>query len=244
MRILLVALLATDVATAQRFLPLGHQPLPNQTTLTVPGLGRLLGNKLRNNVTEFVGIPFAAPAVGNRRFLPPGPLMGGNASWPDATLNATGYGAACPQFTNATDFDIAPGCAEDCFYLNVWKPPDLQPGEKLPVFFWVYGGGFVIGAGSEFNGTQLTRGGLWGDTDASRAHPARIVVVTFNYRLGALGFFQSPEVRDAAVKAGLPASFGGMNGLLDAVSALHWTRKHIGAFGGDADTITIGVNDA
>jgi para-nitrobenzyl esterase len=122
--------------------------LPNQTILAVPGLGTLLGNRLPSNVSEFLGIPFATPPLGPLRFLPPEPLA--RPAWADLR-NATAYSKSCPQAVgyvpalNATNYSLSPRSSEDCFYLNVWVPPKAPAlaERKLPVFFWIYGGGRV-----------------------------------------------------------------------------------------------------
>jgi len=116
--------------------------------------------------------------------------------------------------------------SEDCLFLNVWTPVDVR-SERLPVFVWIHGGGFQGGSGSEavFNGDALARQGL--------------VVVTFNYRVGVLGFFAHPDLtRESEHHA------SGNYGLLDQVAALEWVKRNIHAFGGDAQNVTIAGESA
>ena len=176
-------------------------------------------------ITVFKGIPFAAAPVCDLRWKAPIPPE----SWRDVR-DCTAFAPVCPQ----TDFDpesfyyhefysvlAATPMSEDCLYLNVWTPAG-SAGEKLPVLFWIHGGGFVHGAGSEFvfDGEAMARKG--------------IILVTFNYRLGVLGFLAHPELSLES-----PSGSSGNYGLLDQVAALDWTRKNIAAFGGDPDRITI-----
>ena len=112
-----------------------------------------------------------------------------------------------------------PPLDEDCLYLNVWTP--ALDGARRPVMVWIHGGGFVIGAGSEplYEGSAL----------ASRD----VVLVTINYRLGALGFLYDPDF------AGAPGEACANFGLLDQIAALRWVRDEIAAFGGDPDNVTV-----
>ncbi len=170
-----------------------------------------------DGVTTFRGIPYAAAPVGDLRWHAPEPA----APW-DGARPATAFGKACPQ-DRAVSLDQAgdPGpTSEDCLTLNVWTPR-AEPGDKLPVMVWIHGGALVIGAGSQnmFDGKALARRG--------------VVVVTFNYRLGALGFFSHPAL-DAAAPGG-PVNFG----LLDQIAALKWVRDNIESFGGDTKNVTI-----
>ncbi len=170
-----------------------------------------------NGMTIFRGLPYVAAPVGALRWHAPEP----GAAW-TGVRRATEFGRACPQDRSASiDQAGDPGpTSEDCLTLNVWTPR-ADASAKLPVMVWIHGGAFVIGAGSQgiFDGTALARRG--------------VVVVTFNYRLGALGFFSHPAL-DAAAPGG-PVNFG----LLDQIAALKWVRDNIGSFGGDARNVTI-----
>ena len=170
-----------------------------------------------DGATVFRGIPYAAAPVGDLRWHAPEPA----APW-TGVRSAVAFGKACPQ-DRAVSLDQAgdPGpTSEDCLTLNVWTPR-ADAVAKLPVMVWIHGGAFVIGAGSQslFDGRALARRG--------------VVVVTFNYRLGALGFFSHPAL-DATAPNG-PVNFG----LLDQIAALRWVRDNIAAFGGDATNVTV-----
>ncbi|MCA9548547.1 MAG: carboxylesterase family protein [Myxococcales bacterium] len=165
-----------------------------------------------DDLWAFRGIPYAAPPVGALRFRPPAPHEG----WAEVRDTAT-FGPACPQ-------DSLQGGGysgdEDCLTLNVWTPLATEP---RPVMVWIHGGGFVAGSASQplYDGTRLTRDG-------------GVVLVSINYRLGALGFLATPEL-----KAESPDDVAGNYGTLDQVAALTWVRDNIAAFGGDPGNVTI-----
>jgi para-nitrobenzyl esterase len=161
----------------------------------------------------FLGIPFAAPPVGALRFEPPQPA----APW-SGTRDATRHGAAPIQPRDGLSFEVgllAPHPqSEDCLTLNVWRP--AQPArEPRAVMVWIHGGAFATGsaAGPAYQGAALARRG-------------DVVVVSANYRVGALGF--------------LALGAGHSNvGLLDQIAALRFVRREIGAFGGDPTRVTV-----
>ncbi len=178
--------------------------------------GKLEG-KSDGTVDAFLGIPYAAPPVGDRRWKSPAPA----AKW-SGLRNATGFGSRCMQAPIYSDMIFRdPGMNEDCLYLNVWVPANSK-GQKLPVMVWVYGGGFAAGATSEprQDGTNLAKQG--------------VVVVSMNYRLGIFGFFAHPEL---AAESGHNSA--GNYGLLDQVAALEWVKRNVAAFGGDPGNVTI-----
>jgi para-nitrobenzyl esterase len=192
-------------------------------------------------VRVFKGIPFAAPPLGENRWKAPQPV----ARW-DGVRKADAFGAPCaagappagrggggrgaaapgaaPQAPAAPPRE--PARAEDCLYLNVWTSAN-SPGDKRPVMVWIYGGGFTGGSG----------GLAWydGENLASKGP----VIVTFNYRLGSLGFFAHPEL---AKESGHNAS--GNYGMMDAIAALQWVKRNISAFGGDPNNVTIAGESA
>ena len=176
--------------------------------------GRLRGAE-QGGVHVFKGIPFAKPPVGELRWRPPAPPE----PWP-GVRDALAFGACAVQSTIPGDIGELIGIAtgetsEDCLYLNVWTP--AADGGRRPVMVWIHGGGNTVGAGSQprVNGEHLARRG-------------DVVVVTVNYRLGALGFLHAPELGATGNEA-----------LLDQVAALRWVRAEIGAFGGDPGNVTV-----
>ena len=168
-------------------------------------------------VIAFKGIPFAAPPVGPFRWRAPQPA----ARWA-GLRDASRYGHDCMQKpfpSDAAPLGTAP--AEDCLYVNVWRP--AGQARALPVLVWIYGGGFVNGGASPptYAGTALARQG--------------IMVVSFNYRLGRFGTFVHPQLTRADADHGMLANYGYM----DQLAALRWVQRNIAAFGGDPANVTI-----
>ncbi len=158
-------------------------------------------------VYSYRGIPYAQPPVGGLRWAPPAQAAG----WP-GTLQATAFGAVCPQ--QGATMPVS----ESCLFLNVWTPQAaVAKKQSLPVMVFVHGGAFVFGAGSMpyYDGSYLAASG-------------NVVVVTLNYRLGALGFLAVPEL-----------SLTGNFGIQDQRLALSWVARNIAAFGGDPTKVTI-----
>jgi para-nitrobenzyl esterase len=165
-------------------------------------------------ISTFKGIPFAAPPVGPLRWRAPQAASG----W-QGVRDASAFGPVCPQINVPGRVQLPQ--SEDCLTLNVWTP-NGAPGAKLPVMVWIYGGSFVFGGSAYpiYDGVELAERG--------------VVVVTLNYRLGWLGFFDHPAL--AAANPGEPV---GNFGLLDQIAALNWVQKNIAAFGGDPSNVTI-----
>ena len=161
------------------------------------------------DVRVFKGIPYAAPPVGDLRWRAPKPA----AHW-EGARKADEFSPVCMQGGNQK-------MSEDCLYLNVWTGAKTA-GEKRPVMFWIYGGGYYTGSGSQ----PMYDGTAWAQKGA--------VVVTFNYRLGNFGFFAYPELTKESDRRGA-ADFG----VMDAIAALHWVQKNIAQFGGDPKRVTI-----
>ncbi|KAI1755789.1 alpha/beta-hydrolase [Xylaria castorea] len=162
----------------------------------------------------FLGIPYAQPPTGPLRFKWPQPL---NNSF-ETPLDASAYGYSCYQ--SGTDFDLS----EDCLTLNVVRPHGVNDAEKLPVLVWIYGGGFFAGSSADpqYNLSGIVR--------VSQASGQPIIAVSINYRIGVLGFLQSPQV----------LAEGSSNaGLLDQRLALAWIGENIAAFGGNPDRIAV-----
>nr|WP_244406208.1 carboxylesterase family protein [Methylocella silvestris] len=175
---------------------------------------------VKDGVAEFLGVPYAAPPVGNLRWTPPKK----HAPW-TRVLQATSFGPQCAQVTTLGLFAGPANNNEDCLYLNVFSPNLNPTGKgKLPVIVWIHGGGNIDGASDGYDGAKLASQG-----DA--------VVVTINYRLGVLGFMAHPAL-DAE---GHPfANYG----ILDQQAALQWVKRNIASFGGDKNNVTLGGQSA
>ncbi|WP_205880281.1 carboxylesterase/lipase family protein [Lichenicoccus roseus] len=171
-----------------------------------------------NGVENFLDIPYAAPPVGALRWAPPQPA----AAW-TGTRPAARSGAYCTQ-PKSLDAPNGPALDEDCLSINVQRPIGANAGARLPVYVYIHGGGFVTGSGVR-------------DAQDAIVRANGIVGVSFNYRLGALGFLALPAL------AG-PRGETGDYGLLDQQAALRWVRANIAAFGGDPDDVTIGGESA
>jgi para-nitrobenzyl esterase len=175
-----------------------------------------------SQVSVYLGIPYAAPPVGELRWRAPQPV----ATWKGVRA-ANHFSASCMQHIAGErlpwtkPFMAQLPVSEDCLYLNVWTSGGKSK-ELKPVLFWIHGGGFTEGAASPtiFSGENLAKSG--------------IVVVSINYRLGMMGFFALPELTSESEHHA-----SGNYGMLDMVAALEWTRKNIRAFGGDPDKVTI-----
>lgn len=183
-----------------------------------PGVVQTASGAVRGTVAAdhryFAGIPYAAAPVGPLRWQPPAPPP----SW-TGFRDASRPGSRCTQDTR-TDVDPRP-TSEDCLNLNVWTPaPSDAP---RPVLVWIHGGGFLNGSGDIYDARKLAGRG-------------DIVVVTLNYRLGALGFLAHPAL-------GAEGDVGNY-GLADQQAALRWVRDNIAAFGGDPDKVTIAGESA
>ena len=179
------------------------------------------------SVVAFKGIPYAAPPVLDRRWKAPGPV----AEW-EGVRTADKFGASCIQnivqerkpwtFEFMTHGEIS----EDCLYANIWTAAK-SPKERRPVFVYIYGGGFSEGSGAVpvYDGEGLARKGL--------------VAVTFNYRVGVLGFLAHPALSKES-RSGTSGNYG----LLDQIAMLRWVRDNIAAFGGDPNRVTIAGQSA
>ncbi len=178
-----------------------------------------------DGVDVFLGIPFALPPVGPRRWRAPQPVAESRG-----TRMATMVGPDCVQeraddvsssYTNRE--------SEDCLYLNIWRPRGglRSEGRALPVMVWIHGGAFIQGSGSLpiYDGTALARHG--------------VIVVTINYRLGRFGTFALPALSREQAGAAI-----GNYGLMDQIAALRWIVRNIAAFGGDPANVTIAGQSA
>jgi para-nitrobenzyl esterase len=185
----------------------GNGPMP-KTPAIVTDSGPLKGI-IDGNITEFLGIPYAAPPVGSMRWLPPQPY----GRW-HGVLHASAFGSQCTQ----------PGGvgSEDCLFLNIYVPNFKKNASKkggaLPVMFWIHGGGLTTGAGSDYDPTPLVEQG--------------VIVVTINYRLGYLGFLAQTAIDREGHE-------NGNYGLMDQQFAMRWVQSNIAAFAGDPGNVTI-----
>ncbi len=185
--------------------------------------GRVIGATV-NGINEYLGIPYAAPPVGNLRWTPPQPY----GTFPGYTLQATQFGSECMQPEGDST------SSENCLFLNVYTPQsDAGDGNAdthrwgmegdsrhhgLPVMVWIHGGALEVGTGASYDPSKLVQQG--------------VIVVTINYRLGYLGFFAQSAI-DAE------GHLNGNYGYMDQQFALKWVRRNIAGFGGDPDKVTI-----
>ena len=188
--------------------------------------GTVVGTGTSNGAHEWMGIPYAAPPVGDLRWKAPEPATG----WSDAWL-ALEAGPICTQIagllSDAPDLLYGtPIGSEDCLYMNVWAPP-FSPGsvptggDRLPVMLWIHGGGNSIGDGGGYDGQFL-------------AQMYNVILISFNYRLGPFGWFTHP-----ALATGDALDDSGNWGNLDAVHVLDWVQDNIENFGGNPDNVTV-----
>lgn len=219
------AILATTLAPSGVAAQSPASPVVQTTSGAIQGLKQ-------DGIDAFLGVPYAAPPVGDLRFQPPRPAE----AW-DGVADATGYGAPCMQLysasgPNASEMTrqiqgIFPTSTEakidneDCLFLNVWSPA-AGDGGKRAVLVWFHGGGYAYGSGNwpAYNGRNL-------------AEKGDVVVVTVNHRLNAFGYL------NLARKFGDEFAASGNAGNLDLVRSLEWVRDNIAAFGGDPENVTI-----
>ena len=178
--------------------------------------GELAGTQ-DGGIVSFKNIPFAAPPVGELRWQPP-------IAPPDwqGVRDATEVGPVCPQPARPgrPQSPVLSNQSEDCLSLNIWAPEDA---ENAPVMVWVHGGAHRLGSGALpfYDGTAFAEEG--------------VVLVTFNYRLGLLGYFAHPALTADAE----PGELLGNYGLMDQIAALEWVQENISTFGGDPGNVTV-----
>ncbi|XP_003793085.1 neuroligin-4, X-linked isoform X2 [Otolemur garnettii] len=205
-------------------------PVVNTNYGKIRGLRTPLPNEILGPVEQYLGVPYASPPTGERRFQPPEPP----SSW-TGVRNATQFAAVCPQHLDERSLlhDMLPvwftanldtlmtyvqDQNEDCLYLNIYVPTEddiHEQNSKKPVMVYIHGGSYMEGTGNMIDGSILASYG-------------NVIVITINYRLGILGFLSTG---DQAAK--------GNYGLLDQIQALRWIEENVGAFGGDPKRVTI-----
>lgn len=221
--LIMVALAAcsdNDESTPPGIAPVTSSDAPavSQTGPLVKTANGLLRGATLGSIDVFRGIPYARPPIGNLRWRPPEEF----SAW-TGERDATEFGAPCVQPAVPPPFGVSTQWSEDCLTLNIFTPAvALKDGVKRPVLFWIHGGAFLIGSGSQpvYEGSKLAA--------------LDVVVVTINYRMGALGFLAHPSL-----SAEQPDGPLGNYGLLDQLAALRWVRANIEQFGGDSDNVTI-----
>ncbi|XP_077199421.1 neuroligin-4, X-linked isoform X2 [Paroedura picta] len=196
----------------------------------IRGVRTPLPNEILGPVEQYLGVPYASPPTGERRFQPPEPP----SSW-TGVRNATQFAPVCPQYLDERSLlnDMLPvwftanldtvvtyvqDQNEDCLYLNIYVPTEddiHDQNNKKPVMVYIHGGSYMEGTGNMVDGSILASYG-------------NVIVITINYRLGVLGFLSTG---DQAAK--------GNYGLLDQIQALRWIEENIGSFGGDPKRVTI-----
>ncbi|XP_066492931.1 fatty acyl-CoA hydrolase precursor, medium chain-like [Tiliqua scincoides] len=187
--------------------------------------GRLRGQRIRasgaeRDVDVFLKVPYAKPPVGPLRFSPPQPAEPWNdlrdaTSFPPMCLQDRVLGQAELEAVLMTKEKIPMEVSEDCLYLNIYTPAHSDKKAKLPVMVWIHGGGLLVGAASQFDGSEL-------------AAFEDVVVVVIQYRLGILGFYSTGDAHS-------PGNWG----FLDQVAALQWVQENIADFRGDPGSVTV-----
>jgi carboxylesterase type B len=203
-------------------------------TVIAPSPQATVAGKSLLGVETFNGIPYAQPPVGQLRLKPPQALTSAIGK-----VDGTASPRGCPQFffsvadnniplnvlgtlLNTPLFQTVANTGEDCLTINVQRPAGTKADAKLPVLFWIFGGGFELGATSMYDGTSLVA--------ESVAQGKPVIFVAVNYRVGGFGFLPGKEV----------LADGSANlGLLDQRLGLQWVADNIAAFGGDPDKVTI-----
>lgn len=195
---------------------------PDASTVRITTAGAVVGGVGDHGAYTWLGIPYAAAPVGERRwrapYLP--------EPWSEPRVSVT-HGSVCPQLPSLLSGAEAGSQqligSEDCLTLDVYAPPRLPDEPLLPVMFWIHGGGNSIGTGSSYDASLL-------------AVEQNVVVVSINYRLGFLGWLGHEALREDAANA---AEASGNFALLDMIRALQWVQYNIASFAGDPDRVTL-----
>lgn len=210
--------LLVALATAAMGTPVANADTTSAQSIASPVVavdGGVIRGAGTSGTYVFRGVPYAAAPTGQLRWRPPAPPT----TW-KGVRDATQFGLSCPQIPST--FATGP-YSEDCLFLNVYTTA-LHRDVGLPVLVWLHGGGYTQGDGRGFDGTKLAQNG--------------VVVVTINYRLGALGFLAHPAL------ASQPGGPAGNYGLMDQQAALRWVQRNISRFGGDPSNVTLAGQSA
>lgn len=185
----------------------------------------VLQGRREGDVLGFMGVPFAAPPVGELRWREPQSVR----PW-KGVRKAQAFGAPCAQAAMGWNDNVAAKSSEDCLYLNVWTP--VREGGRLPVIVFFPGGAFHGGSAEGLSEIEPSY-------DGGKLAARGVVVVTANYRLGMFGFLAHPEL-----SAESPHHVSGNYALMDQIAALNWVKANIAKFGGDPDRVTISGQSA
>jgi para-nitrobenzyl esterase len=230
--ILIILVILIILITGYQFLKRGNEkpmvPMADPATERLTSTGRVIGYTEDNGSHAWLGIPFAQAPIGEMRWKAPIPAE----RW-EGTRKALTIGPVCTQYGGQLSgvpkdmYGKVVG-VEDCLFLNIWAPsfqPEKIPmgDDRLPVMVWIHGGGNSIGHGGSYSGKVL-------------AARYRVIVVTFNYRLGPLGWFSHSALRERRMT---PANKSGNYGTLDIIRALTWVKINIAYFGGNPKNITV-----
>ncbi|QSZ30354.1 hypothetical protein DSL72_004877 [Monilinia vaccinii-corymbosi] len=190
--------------------PIQDRKKAHSTSLVDLGYAKYQGTLLSSGITQYLGMRYASPPLGDLRFRAPQPPQSSSG-----VQDAQSFGPICL----ATNNGPTSSQSEDCLFVNVWAPSNATLASKLPVWVFIQGGGYISNSNANFNGSTVVKTSNHG-----------IVFVNFNYRVGAFGFLTSEKVRQD----------GDLNvGLLDQRFLLHWVQDHIIQFGGDPDHVVI-----
>ena len=212
-------------------------PTPARPSVTIKN-GTVVG-QIKYNVDSFLGIPYAKPPVKSLRLRPPQSIEHhyGTLDLPTLTpaciqmnmssVDTTGLPAEAVAVMDGLSSNYTNPMSEDCLYVNVQRPAGVKKGDKLPVLFWIYGGGFEIGTTNDYDSTGIVL------TSVGMKEP--VIVVEVSYRLNAFGFLQGKEL----------AHDGSTNlGLRDQRKGMEWVAENIAEFGGDPNRVTIWVSQS
>ena len=212
--ILLLLSACSDNTESDKVKTIASDDKPISNFVSVTG-GTIRGNAREDGLIEYLGIPYAAPPIGERRWQSPAPL----AAW-KGEHDSTSFGLPCYQPGSLSAFydRTYKKMSEDCLTLNVWTRAE-QTSDALPVMVWIHGGALVMGSGMDYDGSPLTRKG--------------VILVTINYRLGPFGFYAHPALSAEG------KGHSGNQGYKDQIAALNWVQENIRQFGGDPNNVTI-----